>query len=468
MNLPDSRTMGLVNRALVSGQPDDLLSWHPDRQGYDRAGLTAMVIHVMGAVQADPRPRWLVADENAAHFLAGLLGVLAAGRTAVLPQHMGREAVRGHLGPELGLVSAAADLAADSDVVIQAPDSAQSEQEIPLLDRQARLELFTSGSTGEPKRVLKSLAQLDDELQALEALWGESMGEAAVVSTVPHYHLYGLLFRLLWPWVTGRLFPEEALLEPPRIAQAVGRFPRAVLVSSPAHLKRWPGYTSLAHAEGTLPMIFSSAGPLPQATSLALHEALDPVQVWEVYGSTETGGIAYRDQGCAQHRRWHCFAEVELAFPDGEPGPMSVSSPATDYQWLQTGDRGAWVNKKDACFELLGRSDGVIKIEDRRISLAEIESALEASDWVAEAAVIRLDGERQTTAAAVVLSEAGRSALSEAGRWAFGRALRGLLATRVTEVALPRRFRYLDALPRNAMGKLQRRDLLALFEEGGP
>ncbi|MCP1727726.1 acyl-coenzyme A synthetase/AMP-(fatty) acid ligase [Natronospira proteinivora] len=452
-----------LTAALNQSDTGRIISWHPEAEGHSLGLLRSMVEQVRRNVSEDSRQQWLVVDDNATRFLAAVLGVLAAGATPVLPPHSGVAAVRQLVDDQRGLVSGAPELADDRDVAVAAGAPVNTPIE---LSRKARLLLFTSGSTGEPTRVDKTLAQLEDELLVLQEAWGDLLEASAVVATVPHFHLYGLLFRLLWPFVAGRPVPELALLEPPRIAAAIDRFPRSVLVSSPAHLKRWPGYTALVASAGRLDGVFSSAGPLPASTSLALHRALDPLAVWEVYGSTETGGIAFRDQGRPEHAHWQTFAGVELAFPDAEPGPMQVRSPATGHEWLDTGDRARRRLDSAGGFELLGRSDGVIKIEDRRISLAEIETALEASDWVREAAVLRLNGERQTTAAVLALSEVGQQALEALGKWQFKRQLRAQLATRFTEVALPRRFRYLETLPRNPMGKLRRADLLALFQEG--
>ncbi|HRE16020.1 MAG TPA: hypothetical protein PLW86_03000, partial [Rhodocyclaceae bacterium] len=58
------------------------------------------------------------------------------------------------------------------------------------------LELFTSGSSGEPKRISKRLIQLEAECRVLESFWGGHIGQAAVLATVPHHHIYGLLFRV--------------------------------------------------------------------------------------------------------------------------------------------------------------------------------------------------------------------------------------------------------------------------------
>lgn len=68
------------------------------------------------------------------------------------------------------------------------------------------LVLFTSGSTGAPQPIGKTFRQLDAEIAALEATFGGRLGNAGIRGTVSHQHIYGLLFRVLWPLATGRAF----------------------------------------------------------------------------------------------------------------------------------------------------------------------------------------------------------------------------------------------------------------------
>ncbi len=442
-------------------------SWHPEGPGRTRGQIAAMAAAVHRRLAADERRHWVIADEDAGRFLAGLLGVLAAGRTAVLPQHFGREAVAMHLGDDCGLVGARGAFA-DLDAIDPGSgiEHSTAEGPPPDIDPEARLILYTSGSTGEPKAVPKALWQLTAEIEVLEATWGPSLGDAAVVTTLPHHHLYGLLFRLLWPFCAGRRFPDQALLEPPRMVAACRQLGPSLLASSPAHLGRWTSFSGLAASDVDLRAIYSSAGALPAATAGTLRRSLD-VPVREIYGSTESGGIAWREweltrEGDVAASAWRLFDGVETAYPDGSPGPLHVRSLACGDIWLDTGDR-AEVGEEG--FRLLGRQDGVVKIEDRRVSLAELEAGLRASDLVEEAAVLHLHNGREMTAAALVLTESGRRLLDEGGGWSMRQRLRHLLAERFNEVVIPRKFRYLDALPRNSMGKLQRQSLEALFSE---
>jgi 3-hydroxymyristoyl/3-hydroxydecanoyl-(acyl carrier protein) dehydratase len=118
----------------------------------------------------------------------------------------------------------------------------------------------------------------------------------------------------------------------------------------------------------------------------------------------------------------------------------------------------------DGSFRLLGRSDRTVKIGEKRLSLPEMEKDLAQHPALSEVALLVLPQATQPRVhAAVVLSEIGRGLLVQAGRRALGRALAGHLAERWDAVLLPRVWRYVDALPRNAQGKLPSHGLAALF-----
>src|SRR5690606_9549520 len=102
-----------------------------------------------------------------------------------------------------------------------------------------RAVIYTSGSSGQPLAIPKRLAQLQVEVEHLQAVFGEriaSAGEPLVLSTVSHQHIYGLLFLTLWPLAAGRPVAVERLAWPEQMAQRLARRP-CVLVSSPAHLR---------------------------------------------------------------------------------------------------------------------------------------------------------------------------------------------------------------------------------------
>jgi 3-hydroxymyristoyl/3-hydroxydecanoyl-(acyl carrier protein) dehydratase len=133
-----------------------------------------------------------------------------------------------------------------------------------------------------------------------------------------------------------------------------------------------------------------------------------------------------------------------------------------DERWFTTADRAEAAANN--LFRLKGRVDRIAKIEGKRISLNAIESQLKISPLVADARVIVLEDKRQRVAAFIVPSELGRCRLLESGKLSLNRSLGDLIRQRVEAAGVPRVWRYLEALPVNAQGKVNQTQLMALLE----
>ena len=119
---------------------------------------------------------------------------------------------------------------------------------------------------------------------------------------------------------------------------------------------------------------------------------------------------------------------------------------------------------RDGRFELLGRTDTIVKIEEKRISLAEVEQLILLSDWVCQCKLVVLQGGRTQLGAVVQLTDAGAAMLAEKGKFTLTQQLRGMLAKYLERVVIPRKWRFVAKLPYNSQGKLTQQDLAALFE----
>ena len=315
------------------------------------------------------------------------------------------------------------------------------------------LVVHTSGSTGTARAIPKKLAQLDSEVATLEHLFGECIGSAEIIATVSHQHIYGLLFKVLWPLATGRVLHADTMHFP---EQLVERLHDRVLISSPAHLKRLPAH--LHWPAGRL--IFCSGGVLPADAALTCRTLLGHTPV-EVYGSSETGGIAWRQRTGMIDDAWHAMPDVQWRV--AEHGLLAVRSPhLPDDDWLILSDQIEALDQ--ATFRLKGRCDRIVKIEEKRISLDALERQLNDSEFVLEAKLIMLDTPgRQFLGAVIVPSDHGRDYLQQHGKLALNRQCRAILQDVTEPVAVPRRWRYLDALPTDAQGKTTHAQLQALF-----
>ncbi len=324
----------------------------------------------------------------------------------------------------------------------------------PALNREHEgVVVFTSGSTGQPTAITKKLRQLFDEVETLEHTFGARCGpEVTVFSTVSHQHIYGLLFSVLWPVFSGRALTARRLEYPEQLEQVLAPAP-CVLISSPAHLKRLPDVPTW---KTQLRAVFSSGGPLPPEGA-AMSRAILGHQPIEIYGSSETGGIAWR-QGLEQP--WAPLRGVEIRTSASDT--LELKSPhLPSAEWFTTADRIATTGDT---FTLLGRADRIAKIEEKRVSLALIERTAVATGLLSEARVVTLQGARVTLGLVGVPTAAG-AALT---RKQLVDRLKAALASTIELVALPRRYRFVDVMPLNDQGKLTEARLTPLFAPERP
>lgn len=401
--------------------------------------------------------RWALYFDDAVAFAAALFGAWHAGKTVYLCGDNLPETVS-RLRSEVD--GFAGDGFSGDDVIANASDIPSGREAwTPLDEDTTRLVVFTSGSTGDATAIDKRLSQLAREVEALQATFGATLGDAVVHGTVSHQHIYGLLFRVLWPLASGRAIAPRVFFHE-EIVAALDR--PALLVSSPAHLKRMPDSLDWSNARAHLRAVFSSGGALPQDAATAASRLLG-VTPTEIYGSSETGGVAWR--------QWHDDAPIWRALPGVDwrivDDQLEISSPhLPTRQWWRSEDRAEPDGRQG--FRLNGRADRIVKIEERRVSLGALERQLVALPQVAEARVLVLPETRTQLAAVVVPSAAGAAQLAADGRRAFARVLHDALASGQDAVARPRGWRFVDALPMNAQGKVRETDLRALFRPERP
>jgi acyl-coenzyme A synthetase/AMP-(fatty) acid ligase len=415
--------------------------------------LVAAASRVCVNVRETAEQRWALNLDDSFEFAAALLGCWAAGKTPVL-------------APSALLASADQDIAIDG--VIQAADApptarkqivwqhlTDTRERITSIAATAQLVLYTSGTTGNPKEVRRCVRNIEAELAVLESLWGAGIGASRVYATVAHRHVYGLLFRVLWPLLARRPLATFDLQYPEQLVDGGGT--GQVLVASPALLKRI-GHLPAESARWRA--VFSSGGLLPEDAAADTMRVLGAAAI-EVLGSTETSGVAWRQQSAPGATSWRALPSVAIRVARDEH--LEVRSPFSgEPDWLHMGDRVQLAD--DGAFALLGRGDHVVKIEDKRISLAQIERFLMDSPWIADAAAVALhDAARQYVGVVLKLSDSGTSELARHGRSAFNEHLKESLRARIEAVALPRKFRYLEQIPVDAQGKRQRAVLEDLF-----
>ncbi|ANB73585.1 AMP-dependent synthetase [Paraburkholderia phytofirmans OLGA172] len=422
----------------------------------DRAAFRARVSALVALMQTQDAQRFALCIDDPFDFACALFALFACGKEPVIPAN----ATPGYLAD---LADAYDAVLTDADLTQGARNADAAATHAPgaahTIDPQARLTLYTSGSSGTPKPIRKTLAQFNAEVHTLEQQWGALVGDATMLASVPHHHIYGLLFRVLWPLAAGRAFNRAISIEPVHLQTQIEQCGATVVVSTPAQLSRWPALPGFAALTPAPRAFFSSGGPLALEAAQE-YAAAHGAAPFEVYGSTETGGIAWRRQD--QTDAWQPMTGVEVR--RDEDGALNVRSSHLDHAgWHRTDDKIAF--DADGRFRLQGRLDRVLKLDGKRVSLPELEARLALHPYVAQAAIVPLEGaSRERVGAVVALTEAGSEALRAEGRVLLAQTLRRHLAAYFDVVVLPRHWRFRLTLPFDARGKLPVAAVAAAFE----
>ncbi|WP_203143250.1 AMP-binding protein [Marinobacter mangrovi] len=402
--------------------------------------------------------RWVLYNPDPFEFSAQMLALWSRGLVACLPGDNlpgTQSELTGYAEGALGQWSNALELNAQA----ARPDNANTA--LPALDPDAlAVEVFTSGSTGAPSIVPKHLRQLIAEMHTLETLFPVT-GQPVVLSTVSHQHIYGFLFRILRPLCNGSLFERRLCHFMEDLLQLAGQYHDVILVSSPTHLKRLPDTAAWQGTHGRWQWAFSSAGPLAPEDSLRA-QALLGTAIREIYGSSETGGIAWRVQAPDHSACW--TPSPGMIFREGADGSTELRSPhLPSDDWMRLDDTLEW--QAGSQFRLLGRTDRIVKVEGKRVAIAAMEQHLKARPEIAEARIVLLSGQRDALAAAVELTPDGQRQMATGGRRPLTQAFRAALAEHYEPVVLPRRWHLCESLPYDPQGKLPLVALQGLFTE---
>ncbi len=245
---------------------------------------------------------------------------------------------------------------------------------------------FTSGTTGEPIGALKTKTNLLEELSVLKALL-LSLDIERIVVTVPLVHIYGFLAGVLLPAaLEADVILKEEFLPHELITLAEDK--RTLCITNPVFLK----VLNKLEFDAQYPHItfVSSTGKLDASIAQSLHTKIG-CDIYQLFGSTETGGIAYKIN---HDSIWKPLQGVHIQKVGQN---LSVESPFISKYVLEESVRELQkpfvttdiVTLQDKGFLLLGRESEIIKISGKRISLLEVERLLEDNAYI-EGALVKL------------------------------------------------------------------------------
>ncbi|MCU4676659.1 AMP-binding protein [Catenovulum sp. 2E275] len=422
-------------------------------------------------ISQHPAQSWLLFHDDSYAFSVLLFALLRADKTIILPpsaQPKQIEQIHRFADAAIGCISVVSKIKPSIKSCIEYK---QTPPDLPttttnnhpwLLNQASKLEFFTSGSTGQAKKISKSFAQLITEVNVLERQFGSQIKHSILCSTVSHQHIYGMLFKLLWPLCCGHKFVSQAFEFPEQICQFAKAFSadNISLIASPAHLHRIAADNVLIQIAAKLAVIFSSGGPLDSAKNIQLQTELS-CRIIEVFGSTETGGIGWRSKQHKTDDIWTSFDDVSIQ-PARDDQLLAITSPyLADNQVYLTDDRVKHISINQ--FRLLGRADRIVKIEEKRVSLDEVQQKLTQHEYIEDAYVLVVGEHKKQLAAIIQLSAGGKTEFNQTKKFKQDRFFRQYLADWFEPVVLPKKFRYTERLPYNAQGKLIKKELELLF-----
>lgn len=423
------------------------------------------VEHVVGQLPPGQHVLNLCGDRY--RFAVALAACIVSGRVSLLPSTHTPEMVRQmqRIAPDVFCIVDQDAVDKDGGGVdlptVRYPESmpmhAPNPADVPTLDcpaidsEQVVALVFTSGSTGVPTPHIKRWGSLVRSVRAEAERLG--IGAAhAILGTVPPQHMYGLESTVLMPLQSGAALHAGHPFYPADICAALASLPRPrMLVTTPYHLR------ALLTDQATLPAVdqlLLATAPLSQDLACQAETRFG-APLHEIYGCTETGQLASRRT--VSGLEWQTLAEVRLRREGqalwAEGGHIDSPTCLADVIDL-VGD-----GLVSTTFLLRGRHADQVNIAGKRTSLAYLNQLLNAIPGVQDGVFLLpredgLDSIHRLTALVVA------PGLTPAD-------LIQALRERIDPVFLPRPLLFVDALPRNATGKLPSQvtqDLLATLQ----
>ncbi|RXK02257.1 aconitate hydratase [Arcobacter sp. CECT 8989] len=302
---------------------------------------------------------------------------------------------------------------------------------------------FTSGSTGNPVGALKTKKHLEEEVQVLTKLF-EKREIKKVILTVPFIHIYGMLFGLLYPLLNDIDIVLKEHFLPNDLLNLIDD--NSLVVTTPLYIK---ALNKISQEKDLSKATFvSSTGPLDSQNAKEFSEKFN-TDVMQIFGSTETGGIAYK---LNDEILWTPMPKVEIQ--TNEQNELKVLSPfvsTTIYEnsfkdingVMQTFD---YIEKENEKFRLVGRSSQILKIAGKRYSTIQIENILEEEEEINKALVF-VSSDNDSLRGEVL------DITLESSKEFTAREIKKILQSKLSNLKFSLSLKHVDKIPTSSVGK---------------
>jgi acyl-CoA synthetase (AMP-forming)/AMP-acid ligase II len=334
----------------------------------------------------------------------------------------------------------------------------------PKSGHPTRMVILTSGTTGAPRGAARSEATLDDVVSMLSRIPLRA-GEPTVIAS-PVFHAWGL-GHLTLSLLLGSTVVLQRRFDPARVLQAVQDHQATALIVVPVMLDLLLGADPTSYDLSSLRVVASSGSALPGGLATRVLESFGPV-LYNLYGSTEVAYAAVAtpadlalDPQTAGRAPWGVRLRVVddegRDVPAGTPGRLFVGSGLAFGGYTDGSDKdrldgliatGLGVLSADGMLTVLGRDDDMVVIGGENIHVGQVEEVLHSHPGVRDVAVTATGD--PVYGVRLVAHVVGTADAEE---------LRQLVRDKLARFAVPREWRFVEELPRNATGKVLKRDL---------
>ena len=345
--------------------------------------------------------------------------------------------------------------------------------------------IYTSGTTGRSKGAMLSHANLIANMSALHETW-EWSDKDVLLHALPLFHVHGLFVALHGGLNAGATIIMHQKFDPSRIWATIDQGECTVLMGVPTMYQRLVKQLALMEPRPSLAsmrLFISGSGPLLESQFNRFEEETG-FRILERYGMTEAGMIASNPIDSAGRIAGSVGFPLPgvsirvvnpegIDMPPGEVGEVWIkgdnvfqgywrmpekTAESFHNGWFKTGDLGYLDAQAQGRLFLVGRAKELIITGGYNVYPKEIEDVLESHGSVTEAAVVGMPDEDFGEKVTAVVSIGGDEAASLEDLMVYCR-------ERLAGYKCPKQLFVVDALPRNAMGKIQKNVLVEQFSQ---
>ena len=301
------------------------------------------------------------------------------------------------------------------------------------------IHLMTSGSSGAPKDVIKSLTNLISEAKDINQTFDFGKNQLVVSSTTTYSHLFGLTFGLMFPLCNNHIINLETVVYPDQF-----NIKNSILVSTPSFLDTVKqNNIVLDNAK----FIITAGSKLNDETFEYLEKYSNII---EIYGSTETGVVAHKEKSKCKY--FTPFKNVSIT---PQSNTTLIKTPYAYEEEISINDKLELINGQ---INLLNRTDRLLKIQEKRISAEQLEKELNSNHLVSESYCFK---HQDKIACLCALNNDGKDYLLKNGVINTTKILKSYLRTKFNLV--PQKWKFVDIIPKNKAGKIDKEFINHVF-----